>query len=338
VAKSNAPPLHRQLIGFRRYKRRLAERQQFVFTILKFAQNYSRDMRCRRCLIFGAGIFPFCAIFLMGLPQTMAETFIVDASQSHITISGKIDGLPIAAQGPGSLTAAYDGYINAAVSSSTIQFTGASMVTAITNGVWEPAAGGAAGSAPADYAGQVTVPLFGTGYGAGRNVALDMTSPVLTLTQTNFDSSQLTISVVASLNPVCDYRLATHGGSLLLSTNFDNAIATGSSFSTNGDLLRLVVQINATMSGPDNSAVTLTGKIEATNLLSVFAPPVITGMAVTNQSFVLTVSNATAQSQLLSSTNLTTWTPASTAINTNDGFVIFTTPMAGPRTFFRVQK
>jgi hypothetical protein len=58
----------------------------------------------------------------------------------------------------------------------------------------------------------------------------------------------------------------------------------------------------------------------------------------TNQNFVLTVSNATMQSLLLSSTDLTTWSPASATISTNGGFIIFKTPMSGPRTFFRMQK
>lgn len=268
----------------------------------------------------------------------MAEAFIIDSSQSQITLSGKVEGLAFSAQGAGSLTAAYKGNINAVVSGSTIQFTGSSTIAAVTNGVWQPAVGGAAGSALADYGAQVTIPLIGTGYGAGRNIVLDMTSPLLTLTRTNFDSSQLVISLVTNLSPVLDFRIATQSGSIPVygkATNFD---AAGSFISTNGGLMKLVIKIDTTLTVTNNSTLTLTGVIVATNSLSAFAPPVITSVVATNRDLVLTVSNATAESLLLSSTNLSTWFPANATVSTNNGFIIFTTPMSAPDTFFRVQK
>ena len=102
---------------------------------------------------------------------------------------------------------------------------------------------------------------------------------------------------------------------------------------------RLVIQINTTLSDTNNDALTLIGQIVATNSLSASVPPIITRLAVTNnQNLVLTVSNAYAQSQLLSSTNLTTWAPASATIKTNGGILIFTTPMSGSHAYFRIQK
>ena len=295
-------------------------------------------MRWRHVFFLGRGVSTFCAIFLIGAGQTRATVFTIDSSQSRIALSGKITGYTFTAQGPGSLTTAYQGSINATVSDSAIEFTGSSAITAITNGVWKPAAGGGAGSAPADYGAQVTIPLLGTGYGAGRDLVLDLTSPLLTLTQTNFDSSQLVFSVVTNSNPVFDYRNVLQKGSVPLSGNFTNSTATGSYLSTNGDLLQLVVQIDATLSGTNNSTLTLTGEIVATNSLSASPPPFILGIVATNQSLVLTVSNATVQSRLLSSTNLTTWSPASATIDTNNGLIIFTTPMSGPSVFFRMQQ
>lgn len=289
-------------------------------------------------LNFTTDVVFLCLIFLVGAGQIRAVVFTIDSSQSRITLSGEVAGYAFTAQGPGSLTAAYEGNINATISSSTIQFTGSSMITAVTNGVWKPAAGGATGSAPADYGAQVTIPLLGTGYGAGRNIVLDMTSLLLTLTQSNFDSSQLVVSLVTNSSPVFDYRIALQSGSIPLSGGFTNSIATGSFIGTNGDLLRLVVQVNTTLSDTNNDTMILTGEIVATNSLSAFTPPVITGVAATNQNLVLTVSNATPQSRLLSSTNLMTWSPASSTIGTNSGFIVFTTPMSGPYTFYRVQK
>jgi hypothetical protein len=154
-----------------------------------------------------------------------------------------------------------------------------------------------------------------------------MTSPLLTLTQTNFDSSKLIISIVTNSNPVLDFSSSLGSGSTSLSGDSTNSIATGSSISTNGDLVQLVIQINTTFA-TTNSALTLTGKIVATNSLSASVPPVITRVVATNQNFVLTVSNATMQSLLLSSTDLTTWSPASATISTNGGFIIFILPDA----------
>ena len=299
-------------------------------------------MRWQCCLISAIRVFSFGVIFLVGAGQTRAAVFAVDSSKSQLTISGQVSGYTFTAQGQGSLTAAYNGALNATISGSTIQFTGSSAIAAITNGVWQPAPGGTPGSAPVDYGAQVQVfVLFFTvtTYGAARNIVVDLTSPVLTLTQTNFDSSKLVLSIVTNSSPVFDYYSSSASGSIALSGNATNSIATGSSISTNGDLVRLVVQINTTISDTNNDALTLIGQIVATNSLSAFVPPIITRLAVTNnQNLVLTVSNAYAQSRLLSSTNLTIWTPASATVKTNGGYIIFTTPMSGPQAYFRIQK
>jgi hypothetical protein len=295
-------------------------------------------MRWQYFLISAISVFSFCVIFLVGAGQTKAAVFTIDSSQSQITISGTVSGFTFTAQGSGSLTAPYKGNINATVSGSTMRFTGLSAVAAITNGVWMPAAGGAAGSAPANYGAQVFILFIGTGYGAERNLVLDIASPLLTLTQTNFDSSKLVISVVTNSNPAFDYTTGLQSGSVELSGIATNSIATGSSISTNGDLVRLVVQINTTFTDTNNNVLILAGTIVANNSLSASVPPVITRMVVTNQNLVLTVSNAYTQSQLLSSTNLTTWSPASATTSTNGGFIFFKTPISGPRIFFRMQK
>jgi hypothetical protein len=321
---------------------RPARPPNFLFTYFQFEQNYATNMRWRCCLISAIGIFSFGVIFLVGAGQTRAAIFTVDSSKSQLTISGQVSGYTFTAQGPGSLAAAYNGTIKATISGSTIQFTGSSAIAAINNGVWQPAPSGTPGSASADYGAQVQVfVLFFpvTSYGAARNIVVDLTSPLLTLTQTNFDSSKLIMSIVTNSSPVFDYYSSSASGSVALSGSATNSIPTGSSISTNGDLVRLVIQINTTLTDTNNDALTLTGQIVATNSLSAFVPPIITHLAVTNnQNLVLTVSNAYAQSQLLSSTNLTTWAPASATIKTNGGSIIFTTPMSGSHLYFRIQK
>ena len=297
-------------------------------------------MRWQYFLTVAIRVFSFSVIFLVGRPQTEAAAFIVDSSQSQLTISGNVSGSAFTAQGSGSMTAAYMGNLNAAISGSTIQFTGLSTIIALTNGVWQPAPGGVAGSAPANYGAQalVFVGLFPvTAYGAGRNLVLDLTSPLLTLTGTNFNASTLVISLVTNSNPVFDFYSGIQNGSNPMSGDSTNSVATGSFISTNGGLVRVVIQINTTFT-TTNSVLTLTGTIVATNSLSAFAPPVITRLVATNQNWVLTVSNATSQSQLFSSTNLTAWSAVSATTSTNGGFIIFKTPMTGPRAYFRIQK
>lgn len=298
-------------------------------------------MRRPRFLISGSRVFSFyflCLIFLVGAGQTKAEVFTIDPSQSRITLSGTVEGLVFSAQQLGSLTTTYTGNLNATDSGSTIQFTGSSTIAAITNGIWQPGMGGAAGSAPADYGAQVSLPLLGTGYGAGRNIVLDMTSPLLILNGTNFDSSQLVISLVTNSSPVLDYHTALTSGAIPVYGRATNSNAAGSFISASGGLTRLVIKISATLSVTNNSTLTLTGEIVATNSLLASVPPVITSIVATHQDLVLTVSNATTQSLLLSSTNLTTWSPDDAAMSTNDGSIIFTTPISGSHKFFRVQR
>jgi hypothetical protein len=292
-------------------------------------------------------LFPAAILFLcLALPVVPAGAapmvFTVDSTQSQISLSGQIAGYPMTSQGAGSLTTTYSGNINATVSGSTIQFTGSSTITAKTNGIWQPAVGGGSGSALADYGAQATIPFVGTGYGAARNIVLDLTSPLLTVTGTNFDSTALIFLFANSSSSSFDYNAGFAGsGTLSLIGNSTNSVANGASLTTNGNVLKLVIQLNATFAfnllSTGDTPLTLTGKIVATNLLT--APTIISSFVLTNQSAVLTVQNASTQSQLQISTNLTSWLPASGTVSNNLGATIFTTPLSGGRqSFFRVKK
>ncbi len=80
------------------------------------------------------------------------------------------------------------------------------------------------------------------------------------------------------------------------------------------------------------------GQIVATNSIAA-AAPVIQSINVTGQNVVMMAENASLQSQLLASTNLTSWLTASFTVTTNNsGGIIFTTPMTGSHGFFRVQQ
>jgi hypothetical protein len=276
----------------------------------------------------------------VGQATAAPMVFTVDDTQSQISLSGKIAGYALTTQSAGSLTTTYSGNINADIAGSTIQFTGASAIIAKTSGVWQPAVGGASGSALADYGGKASLSFLGTGYGAARNIVLDLNSPLLTLTDTNFDSTALVFSFASSSASAFDYYTSITHGTLSLTGNSTNSVANGASLTTNGNVLKLVIQINAqfafTLLNAGDTPLDLTGQIVATNVLA--APIVISSIALANQQVVLTVENATESSQLQISTNLQAWLPASTTVSNHSGLMIFTTPLSGPQSFFRVQQ
>ena len=225
--------------------------------------------------VLGAGMF--C------LPSPAAPAlFTIDNSKSLILVSGLFSHFAITPQGTGALGTSYSGSINANVSGSTIQFSGGSDMIAKTNGIWQPAVGGTAGSAPADYGPQASVnyPPFGiyTFYGAMRNISFDVTSPVLPLTGTNFNGTNLVFSFAPPAGAL-DYYSSIKEGSVALGGYATNTIAVGSTLTTNGNTQTLFIPINAqfvfTLISTNDSTLDLMGQIVATNLITV-APPVMT--------------------------------------------------------------
>ncbi|MGH7981090.1 MAG: hypothetical protein ACREE6_17065 [Limisphaerales bacterium] len=298
-------------------------------------RNYPANTSKRPDLILTAAAF-CCVLFLAGPARCHAAVFAIESTQSQISLTGTVEGLALSPQGTGSLTASYQGDINATLSGSTLQFTGGSTIAAVVSGNWEPKSGGAPGTAPADYGGEISVPFLGMGYGATRNLVLDLTSPALTLTGGSFNSSQITLLLVTNTDPVLDYNSPLGTGSEALS---GSALNTGlaSSISTNGSIRQLQIHIDTTLTEPDNTKLTLTGLVVATNAI-VLSPPKIFAFATMGGNLVLTVTNATTGSRLSDSTNLVTWNPASATVSTNGGFLIFTIPMSQPGEFFRVQQ
>ena len=297
-------------------------------------------MKLNKLCSLVSGILSFGAIFLIDRALAAPMVFTVDNKQSQINLSGQIAGFPLTAQSAGSLTTTYSGNINADVAGSTIQFTGSSAIIAKTNGVWQPAVGGGTGSALADYGGKVSVSIF-TGYGAARNIVLDMTSPLLTLTGTNFDSSALVFSFASNSSSSFDYNAVVKSGTLSLVGNSTNSVANGASLTTNGNVLKLVIQLNAqfvfSANSPGDTPLDLSGQIVATNILAA-GQLIINSIALNSGNAVLTVENATESAQLQITTNLQAWLPASTTVSNYSGSMIFTTPLSGPQSFFRVKQ
>jgi len=271
--------------------------------------------------------------------QAAPQSFTLDSSQSQVTLAGKAVGFTFVEQGPGSLTTHYSGTVKAELGASTIQFTGGSTIVAQTNGVWQPAAGGGAGNAPADYGAKANLGL-GTAYTAMRNVVLDLTSAALNINNGNFDSTALVISFPTNAHSVFDYNAGFVGtGSAPLAGYSTNTLANGASLTMSAAGQKLTLHLDATyifsLLSSNDSTLHMTGQLVATG-----APPavVIHSIVVSGSTVTLAVDNALTSSQLQGSTNLVGWFPVNATASTTGGVTTFTAPTGGPIEFFRVQK
>lgn len=99
----------------------------------------------------------FAAVFLSTgfLFSQVPVSYVVDSTQSVVTISGELAGIALQEQGPDSLSTRYSGTIDAELDdypiTSSITLSSNSMVIAENSGSWRPQQNGAAGSAPANY-------------------------------------------------------------------------------------------------------------------------------------------------------------------------------------------
>ena len=125
----------------------------------------------------------------------------MDTNESSLTLSGTIQALgsayALTPQGSGSLTTTYSGTIQAAQAAGTIQFTGQSLIQGQNTGAWQPESDGSSGSDTANYGGQVSA-LGQLVEVALRGILLDVTSPVISVTSGQFDSSSLVFGFSAN--------------------------------------------------------------------------------------------------------------------------------------------
>ncbi|MDQ6631870.1 MAG: hypothetical protein M3Y82_08940 [Verrucomicrobiota bacterium] len=292
--------------------------------------------------ILSAAFLCLSLIFLQNNAQGVPTVFSLDPNQSQLTLSGTANGSPFVQQGPGSLTTVYTGNINADVSASTIQFTGSSIIDARTNGVWQPLSGGAAGSAPADYGARATVnsPFGGVLVNVAlRNVTLDVTSPVLTIINNNFNSSALLFSFNTNSSSALDYNASISSGSLSLAGLSTNKVNSGASLTNMGGTQKITIPVdtdyvfNFNAGIPVTVLLHLTGQLVATSA----AVPIFRSIVVTNQTVVLTVENATPQSELQTSVDLTNWFSFPVTVTNILGRTVFTAIVFGPVRFYRLQ-
>ncbi len=274
-----------------------------------------------------------------GIDSASADVFTIDHTQSSLTLSGSILGYGVAPQGAGSLTTTYNGTIQATQSGGTIQFTGQSMITAQTNGSWQPLAGGASGNAPADYGGQVSIPIFGAGYAALRSILLDVTSPPIPVSSGQFSPSSLTFLFPTNATSSIDYHAAVGSGSKVANGNATNNVATLATITTVGSTQTLTLDINAqftfTLASPGDTIVNLAGKFVATR--NVTTPVVLQSPAVTNHAVTLTWQSPAGQFfQVLTSTNLTAWQTNASNVTSATTNYTWTGTNPAPDGFYRL--
>lgn len=262
----------------------------------------------RLAAVFAAGLFTL----ILGVSPVEADVFIIDTNLTSFTVSGSVLGAAFVQQGAGSLTTKYGGTVQADQTAGTIQFTGTSLITAQTNGSWQPLAGGGAGSAPADYGASAS--LYGGAVSvvaALRSVLFDVTSPVIPVTSSQFDPSSLTFMFPAGATSKLDYNAGFVGsGAKLLTGNATNNVAVLATLTTVGTEQTLTVGVNTqfhfTLVSSGDTIVNVVGQLVATR--TVIAPLVIQTPTVTNHTVTLNWQSPAGQFyNVLSSSNLQTW-------------------------------
>lgn len=284
-------------------------------------------------------------VWLAAILPVGADVFTIDPAQSSLTLSGTIAGYAFQPQGANSLTTTYGGTIQAAQTGGTIQFTGASLITANTNGNWTPLAGGGSypATAPADY-GAYSVPFgFEYVYAAFRSVQFDVTSPAVTVTGNQFNASALTFLFPVAGTSALDYYYTgfTSGSStLVLTGNATNNVSTNATLTTVGSTQTLKLSVNALFNftvATYATPVTVTGQLVATRTTAT-TPVVIQIPTVTNQVITLKWQSPTGQVyQVQSSSNLLNWQTNASNITSGSTNYSWTGTNAAAKEFYRLE-
>lgn len=213
--------------------------------------------------------------FLAG--PVLGAVFNVNESSSIITLSGNSLGFALEEQSAGSLTTHFAGTINAALSESSIEFTGSSLITPRNNGSWEPKANGEPGSDPANFGGKASGGVLGSVVAAVRNAQIDVKSPLLTVTAGEFSSASLLFQMLTNSSGSLDYNLSgffAKKGSIALAGLGTNRVTSLATISTTGNTQTLRIPLNADfyfkLVSANDTVLTVTGEIVATRSL---APP-----------------------------------------------------------------
>jgi hypothetical protein len=196
--------------------------------------------------------------------------FAVNEVLSSVTLSATVQTfvgpVPFQQQGPGSLSTAVDGTIVADVdrTSGTIQFLHSTDLVLANSGSWEPMAGGASGSEPANFGAVANGPLF-TVLAAVRHSEITFNGGTLALGGINprtFDTSQITgVFTAGSLD-------TNFGSTGLTGLPSGNSGGGSGSLSQTGTNLTLTIPVNisylVSLPGGGDATLNITGSLHAT--------------------------------------------------------------------------
>lgn len=278
--------------------------------------------------------FSLSAVIVLAIasPEPTAAapvTFTIDPARSAVSFSGNltvpsVGTFTFKTQGAGSLTTSYAGSIVVELAPPNIILPGGSDIRIETNGTWQPAAGGGAGSAPAAYGGEITPP-FTTSLFAGRNIQFDVTASAALLSNGVFNATNLIVTYLTNATPAptIDYRVtssvqgdSTNGTSLL--TGSATNVAIGSTLSNSSGELTLTVPVNVTNNltiGSNPSTTILSGQIVATAPASAW--PLLIAISLENGKLTLSWPSLPGQSFTVQTTQNIgqPWSPASGTTN-----------------------
>jgi hypothetical protein len=275
--------------------------------------------------------------------MAVADVFTVDTNKSSITLSGSIDLLGSAysleAQGPGSLTTAYGGTVQVSQAGSTIQFTPSSLIQALDSGDWQPESDGSAGSAAANYGGQVSV-LGQTITVAVRDVLLEATSPAISVAGGQFDSSSLVFGFSTNAAGVLSYNAGFLGsGATPLSGYATNNVSALATLATVGAQQTLTIPVGATfhfsLFSQNDTTLGVQGQFVAVR--SAAAPLAIQAIEVKNQMVTLEWQSSPGEFfQVLSSTNLAAWQTNAINVSSTTTSYTWSGPATARQAFYRI--
>jgi hypothetical protein len=220
-----------------------------------------------------------CLLAALAACSAAAADFTLVPEQSSITLSGTtIGGIALEEQGAGSLSTRYEGVIRAEVSDA-IRFMSGSVISARTNGSWQPITGGATGSEPANYGLKANAGLLGQAQAAARRVQFEVTSEAIPLNGTSFDSTTLVFSFLTNAHGTLDYVMSgffPQKGSEQLAGYATNAVTSTASLTTSGDVQTLTIPIQAdflvTLLNENDTRLRVSGQLVATRSLTTQVP------------------------------------------------------------------
>ncbi len=276
-------------------------------------------------------------------PSTWAatEVFVVDTNQSTLTLSGKVAGYDIKEQAAGSLTTKIGGTILLQEAENFLIFPGGSQLILFTNGTWAPAVGGGSGSAPGNFGAKATV-LFFTANAALRNTQFDVTSPALTQSNGEFDSSALVFGFLTNSHSAFDYSVPniTSGG-LELSSLSTNKVATKSTLMSSGGVQTLTIPIDTTfimklvMDG--DTTLQVKGTLVATRTAT--AEVKISAATVSSQGIHFQWSAPAGQKfNIVSSSDLKNWNVRESNLTSDTTSYSWSGSLSGNAEFFRISQ